>query len=274
MKKFLAFFIIFGFVISSCQLRMFAPPSTPFPTLFVPTADCGSPTLVIGTMTFQIQTLAPAADGSYAVPADGQGIAYWVKDTNTNPVFVISPTPENLTCASTVSDGTTAKLTWSNCNSTTYTLSAGQPGTLGIPALSKQSNEGITIFFEMHTTGAGTAFKGELAGQTITTVNTPDTSQKLAEISLLETSASKDGKSVDIAVSINNYGSSAFTLSPNDVVLTPSDGTPISMTSSNPALPKEIAAGKTETFHFTFPRPAIPTATLKVLTAEYDVEGY
>ena len=37
---------------------------------------------------------------------------------------------------------------------------------------------------------------------------------------------------------------------------------------------KEIAPGVTETIYFTFPRPSSPTATLKIFTVEYDIEGY
>src|SRR5919108_1063832 len=65
------------------------------PTMFIPTPDCGSPTLVLSTSTFQIQNITPAPDGSLAVPSDTSGIAYWVEGTNTNYVFVLSPTPDN-----------------------------------------------------------------------------------------------------------------------------------------------------------------------------------
>jgi hypothetical protein len=46
------------------------------------------------------------------------------------------------------------------------------------------------------------------------------------------------------------------------------------MTSSEPRLPKEIEAGSTETIYLTFPRPASPTASLKIFTIEYDIDGY
>jgi hypothetical protein len=95
-----------GFRLSMLATRSQAtpngPPTSIIPvtsntqTVFVPTADCGSPTLLIGTTTFQIQNLTPTADGSLNVPQNSPGIAYWVEGTNTNYVFVLPPMPENL----------------------------------------------------------------------------------------------------------------------------------------------------------------------------------
>jgi hypothetical protein len=259
----------FGFLAS-------ATPTQVFPTLFVPTPDCGSPTLVLGTSTFQIQTLAPEIDGSLTVSPDTSGIAYWVEGTDNNYVFVLSPTPDNLSIMSTITAGSTAKVTWKNCNSTTYTLSASQPGSFNGSALPDQSVDGITVFFQTDATGAGFVFNGELTEEQISTINTPASgaSDIQAEIGLLETTTSADGTTISIGVSIYNWGQSAFTLSTSDVSLTQQDGASLNMVSSEPALPKEIAAGTTETIHFTFPRPASPTATLKIFTVEYDIEGY
>src|SRR6185503_7632034 len=60
--------------------RLSAPPTQTevIPTMFIPTVDCGTPSLIIGSRTFQIQAFTPAPDGSLTVPADTSGIAYWV----------------------------------------------------------------------------------------------------------------------------------------------------------------------------------------------------
>lgn len=244
------------------------------PTMFIPTPDCGSPTLVLGTTTFQIQNITPAPDGSLAVPSDTSGIAYWLEGTNTNYVFVLSPTPDNLALMSRITVGSTAKATWQNCNSTTYSLSAPQQGSLNTSTAPDQSIDGITVFFKTDSSGAGFVFNGELTEEQISTINTPEGSEIQAEISLLETTSSADGTTIRVGVSIQNYGVLAFTLSTNEVSLTQEDGTPLVMTSSEPPLPKEIGAGSTETIYFTFPRPASPNAILKVLTIEYDIVGY
>ena len=246
------------------------------PTMFIPTPDCGSPTLVLGTSTFQIQNITPAPDGSLAVPPDTSGVAYWVEGTNTNYVFVLSPTPDNLALMSTITVGSTAKATWQNCNSTTYSLLAPQQGSLTASTLPDQSVDGITIFFQTDGSGAGLIFNGELSEQQISTIPTSASGigDIHAEISLLETTASADGTSIRFGVSILNYGTAAFTLSADDISLIQPDGSSLAMTSSEPPLPKEISPGATETIYFTFPRPSSPTATLKIFTIEYDIEGY
>ena len=262
MKKTLGILILLALVLSSCQLPSFGSKEE----------GCGPSTLKIGERSYQIKTVKAKKDGSLKIPGNQPDTAYWVEGTETNQVFALSPTENNLALPSSLKDGDTVSVTWQNCNSTTYTISDVQSTVPDNSALVDQSASQVTIF--VRGDSSGFVARGELAGETISTFNTPDASEKLAEISLLETSAAKDGKSININVSINNYGSSAFTLSPTDVSLTASDGTPLALTSSDPALPKEIAAGKTETFQFTFPHPGTPIATLKVLTVEYDVEGY
>lgn len=272
--------ILLIIVLSACQSPLFANPAPTatqtqvIPTLFVPTPDCGSPTLVLGSSTLQIQNLAPAQDGSGTIPVDTSGIAYWVQGTSTNLVFVLPPTPQNLVVMSSISVGNTAKVTLSNCNSTTYSLSAAQAGVLDVPALSDQSTEGITIFFQTDVSGAGFVYKGELTEQQINTINTPAASEVQAEISLLGTTASADGTTIKVDLSIQNFGTAAITLSASDVSLLNEDSTPLVMVSSEPALPKEISSGAIEAISLTFPRPVSPSATLKVFSAEYDIEGY
>jgi len=251
-------------------------PAPVIPTMFIPTPDCGSPTLVLGTETFQIQNITPHADGSLLVPADTSGIAYWVEGTITNYVFVLSPTPENLALMSTITVGSTAKATWQDCNSTTYNLSVPQQGSLTVSTLPDQSIERITVFFQTDVSGAGFVFSGELTEELLSTINTPvlGGSEIQAEISLLETSTSPDGTTMRIGISIQNFGAAAFALSVNDVSLIQPDATPLIMVNSEPTLPKEIGPGATETIYFRFPRPSSPTVTLKIFDIEYELEGY
>jgi hypothetical protein len=273
----LVLLVLLAYLFGGNFIQQLAAPATEtqvFPTLFVPTTDCGSATLLLGTSTFQIQDLTPAADGSLTVPSDTSGIAYWVEATMTHPVFIISSHPENMTVMSTVTAGIPAKVTWKNCNSTSYNLSAGQAATLDIVGMSAQSTDGTTIFFQTDPSGAGFVFEGEFTEQQLSSINTPSPSEIQAEISLLETTAAPDGTSVRIGVSVQNFGASALNLTVNDVALTAADGMPLSLTLSEPALPREIATGAVETIYFTFARPSAPTATLKIFTVEYDIEGY
>jgi hypothetical protein len=137
-----------------------------------------------------------------------------------------------------------------------------------------QSVSEITIFVQPDSATAGFVVKGKLMGETITTFNTPDTTAIQAEVSLLETTTSTDGKTIRVSISILNNGGSPITLSNSDVSLTPESAAAMALESSEPALPKEIKVGATETLYLTFARPSTPTATLKVFSAEYELEGY
>jgi hypothetical protein len=211
----LTFGILVGLVLRQRGFQLPAPATQTqsIPTMFFPTADCGSPILLLGTATFEIKTVAPALDGSLSVPADTSDIAYWVEGTDTNYVFVLSLTPQNLALMQTVTVGSTAKATWADCSSTTYSLSAPQQSSLDGSASSDQSSAGITIFFETDPSGAGVMVNGELTEEEITTFNTPasEPSEIQAGIGLLETT-SEDGDTIRVSASVYNYGEAEFTL--------------------------------------------------------------
>ena len=133
------------------------------PTVFVPTVVCGSPNLVLGQTTFQIQNISPAPDGTLAVLPDGPGIAYWLAGTDGNYLIILSPTPDNLSLLSTLTAGNTAKATWADCSSLTYSLSAPEPGTINISTLLSQLTSGLTIFFQTDASGNGSIIRGDLA---------------------------------------------------------------------------------------------------------------
>ena len=271
----LAALVAFLFRGSLFQLIKPATQTPVIPTMFVPTPDCGPATFVLGPTTFQIQTINPAADGSLSVPPDTSGVAYWVDATNINYVFVLSPTADNLSLISSLTAGTIAKATWSNCNSTTYNLFAPEQGPASVSTLLNQSTSGITVFLQSDPSTASLVIRGELTEEQISTINTPAAGTEIqAEISLLETTTSPDGTTIRVRISIQNYGASPFTLSISNVSLTSQDGTALIMVNSEPLLPKEISAGSTETVYFTFPRPSSPIATLKILEIEYELEGY
>lgn len=250
---------------------------TPFiPTLFIPTPDCGSSTLTIAATVFQIQTVQLAADGSIPTLTAEEGVAAWVEGTDAILFFLLPPTQANRALIAALQEGGVAKVTWQSCNSMTFSLSAPQPGTWATNYLPDQSTSGISIFLLPDANEAGLVVDGLLIEEQIVNMGTPISSgsEIQAEISLLETTAAADGSTLRVGVSILNSGPSAISLSVNDVSLTQPDATRLEVLLSEPALPKEIAPGAVETFYFTFPRPATGTATLKVFTVEYELDGF
>jgi len=242
------------------------------PKLF-PKNGCTA-TLVLGTNQYKIQTIKPNSDGTLSIPNNHPDTAYWVEGTDTNYVFGLSPSANNLALETSIKSGDQATITLGNCNSTKYSLSVPQQGVPNNSTLLDQSVSEITVFVQPDSSTAGFVVTGELLGETITSFNTPDTSQIQAEVSLLETTTSADGKTIRVGISVLNSGGSPITLSANDVSLTPENAAAIALEISEPALPKEIKTGATETFHFTFARPNTPTATIKVFSAEYELDGY
>lgn len=252
-------------------------PTTVVPAIAVASPDCGPPTLTIGATIFQVQTIDPAPDGSLTLPPGAAGVAYWVRGTDTNRVFVLGSTPENMAVLSSLSAGSEATVKSANCDSSTHALAAPEPGFFNVSSLPDQSVEGLSIFFQTDASGNGYFFSGDLTGEEINVFNLPSAAEETgaqAEISLLNTTTSSDGTAILVELSVLNYGGTAFTFTVNDVTLALEASVTFPILNSEPSLPREVQPGATETFTFTFPRPPTPTATLKVLTVEYELEGY
>ncbi|HSL43694.1 MAG TPA: hypothetical protein VK897_09700 [Anaerolineales bacterium] len=134
----------------------------------VPTQECHPSTLVLGETTFQIQILPLGPDGLSNLPINTAGIAYWVDGTQTNPVFVLSPTPKNLAVVSTIDLGSQATATWADCTVVRYPVTAHEPGAFGIAV-----QQGITVFFPIDASGAGFVFTAALTGEPDHVLNRP-----------------------------------------------------------------------------------------------------
>ena len=257
-RRIIPLFIILAVVTTSCQIPFIGqkPP-------------CGQSVLQIGETTYQIKETKTKSDGSLKIPSNIPDIAYWINQTDTNLVFALSPTPENLALQNINPEQ--AIVTWENCNSSTYILTAPQAGVPDMDTLLDQSFSGITIFVQ--DSNSGFVIHGEFIGEEIQVFDTPDPSEMLAEISLLETIPSADKTTIKVNVSVANYGQANITLTSNDVSLLIRDSIFMPLT-SEPTLPIEIAPGATETISFAFAFPNAPGATLKVFSAEYELEGY
>ncbi len=253
-------------VLSACQAA-----STP-----VPTPQCVEPTLTLGSAKFVIKTIARAADGSISVPPDTPNVAYQVEGTQPNYVLVLSPSPNNLALRNAVKDGDKATVVLANCNSTVFSVSAPQPAPSSISTLLNQPTSGLVMLVQTSPSAAGFVVTGELSEEILKAIDTPQPgpSNRQAEVSLLETTASADKATIRVGVSILNTGTAPFSLSANDVALTPENAAPVAPTSTEPSLPHDFKPGTTENIYFTFPRPSTNTAVLKVLDIEFDVEGF
>lgn len=250
---------------------------------------CAPQTLTIAERQFEVKSIKMERDGSFKVPANQQGTAYWVQGTGTHPVLALSLTADNIALLTSLKAGDMATvMAGGACGGTVYALSAVRQGVPDRAAVDDQSASGITLFVQTFGsagfTVAGTmkeAILGAAAAATSTphatpvdTIPAPDPSILQAEISLLGVTAAPDDQTISISVSIVNTGQKAGRLSKRDVSLLDADGKSQGPEASEPPLPQPLPPGETHEFSFTFSRPASPTATLRILGVEYEIEGY
>jgi hypothetical protein len=238
------------------------------------TPPCAGASLQLGAATWKIETIQQSADGLITVPADTHRVAYWIKNLEMNSVFALSPTQANLDLLANLQGGEQATITWENCNTATFILFAPQTGDPDAEVFTDQSAFGLIVYIPESPSTLGMLVQGGLAGETITSPPTPEPSEVNAEISLLETSTSDNQQTIQVVISIVNYGSDPITLTENDISLTPNDAAPLKVTRVDPALPQEINPDETKPFTLIFPRPDTATATMKIFTVEYDLEDY
>jgi hypothetical protein len=125
--------------------------------------DCGFSTLTLGTATFQIQELMRQADGSLSIPGDTSGIAYHIAGTESKAVFILSPTPQNISVMSTISVGSPVTALGAGCTPITYSLTAPQVGRLDGSIFAGDAADSIAIFFPTVSSGEGFLYQGRLA---------------------------------------------------------------------------------------------------------------
>jgi hypothetical protein len=265
---------------STAQSLVFPPtsqPVQPSPLVFsTSTPSCSSASLRIGTNTWQLEAIQREADGSISVPSNTPGIAYWVSNLRQNNVFALSPNQENLDILNATQGGDEVTITWESCNTTTYNLSSIEAGSPDPAILLDQKTIGLVVYVPDSPLDPGLTLQGALEGETITNPPTaaPSSGEVDAEISLLDTTTSSDKLTLQVLVSIKNYGASPITLSASDIILTPEGSASLAIASSDPALPQAIQPGVTQTFTLVFPRPQTETATVTIYTVEYDLEGF
>lgn len=159
-----------GFQLSVPAAQMQATPTLSpaliAPTVLVATVTCESQTFVLGATTFQVQNLTFAPDGSLPTPPTTSGVAYWLDTTEGNHIVLLASTPENISLETTLTPDSSAKVTWTDCSSMTFSLSSPEPNSANISALPNQLISGLTIFFQTDAYGNGLIVRGELAEMT------------------------------------------------------------------------------------------------------------
>ncbi len=243
-------------------------------TLTGQTSSCSGATLKIGSVSLPFDSLQIGSSGSVEAPPNNPARAYWIKNLANNDVFILSPTQENLDLLASLSAGATASITWENCNTSTYTLLSPQAGEPGLDILLDLKPIGLVIYVPASDLSAGVTVEGSLTGEIIASPPTSAPSDENAEVSLVGTNTSADDQSIQVQVSILNYGDSPITFSETDISLVADDATVIALSSADPQLPQIIQPNETKTFSLVFARPKTSTALLTIFSIQYDLENY
>jgi hypothetical protein len=241
----------------------------------MPTPACAASTLQIGDTPLVFKSTWQSSDGSWNIPVINPAPAYWIRNLEKNYVFILTHRKDALALFNSLKGGEQAVIIFDNCNASRFMLSAPQSGEPSTEMLLSQP-AGIIVYLPHKGTSPGIMVRGELLDETTTSPPTfaPSTGEVNAEISLLETFTSEDKQTIQVVISILNYGSEPITLSIGDISLTPTEQTSLAASRVDPALPKEIKASETQTFTLIFARPESPNATLKIFAQSFTLGEY
>jgi hypothetical protein len=214
--------------------------------------------------TFRVETIARPADGPITPPKDTPNVAYWVEGTNSNHVFLLSPTPNNQALSASLKSGDEAHIVWADCTSSSYTLLPFEQLPSNVSTILDQSVPGISVLVPAAPSTPGFVVKG---GQWEVQLAADDPSID-GGVTLLEATASSDGKTVRVGIAITNYGSDAFSVSVENISLMSEGAAPIALLSAEPTLPRKINPGAREVFYLTFPQASSRTVTLRIFNAD------
>ncbi len=235
-----------------------------------PTPRCVQPMLQLGTLKFPIRSVARPADGSLPLPAQAD-IAWWLEGTSVNYVFDLNPTEGSLISLNNIVPGSAVTITWADCSTEDYQVSAVTSQAPLSASLLDQSQGGITILIPASSSAATLLIQGQLQGVTITSFSTPDANAIQAEISFLDQTTSADGNTLTMTIDVKNTGSRPIDVTGNDVTLTVPDIVQEIPLITDPALPQQIAPGADTTLILTFSKPQGKTAVFKVLDFSVDI---
>lgn len=255
-------FAMLVFFTMSCQLW----------SLLTYQPPCGPSVLSLAERNFEIKTVKAGFSALPKIPQNTPNTAYWVDGTNTPYVVFLSPVADNLSLGDILRGGEQARIVWASCDSASFILGAPRQEILNVPGLLNQSVSGLAVIIQSDPAAVAWVIRGELVSGEIQDISTPEPEDVLAEVSLLETALSQDGSQLKVSVSIVNFGQRTIMVSSENVTLLASGTVALPLT-SEPALPREIAPGATETFTLIFVRPTASEATLRVFDVEFVLGG-
>lgn len=237
-----------------------------------PTPACIRPVLTLGPTSYTIESVPRQADGSFALPVDGQGSAFWIEGPPGSYVFGMNPHPANLALRSALRSGDPLHITWADCSEEAYVVQSVDALPADMSALFDPPAAGIYVFVTSGPGQEGFVVRGvrpeKPAGQSPAAEEQGGTR---ASVEFLETTLSADGTRLLMALALSNQGDTPIRLAVEDISLAAVDAGPQRPTSTQPALPLEIAPGEQATISLVFTNPPAGVGIFRLLDFTLDL---
>jgi hypothetical protein len=133
-------------------LRAIDPTATP---------QCVPPTLTLGNLAYPIDLLPGVTSGILPVTNPVAGTAWWVSDTFSPYVFLLTPPPGSTDPSSRINLGAAIVVRWENCSSENFILTSFETGAADATSFLTQANPGIAVVIQPLGTGLGYVLYGQ-----------------------------------------------------------------------------------------------------------------
>jgi hypothetical protein len=246
---------------------------TPTPTLTpTPTPQCVRPTLSLGAASYPLEVVSQPGNGKLPDIAGTAGTAWWVSDTFSPFVFLLTPGVGSPDLHNTLKPGDPLVVQWADCGREEFVLTDLQVGSPDAVTLLAQKAPGMAIIVQP----VGNTPGYVIYGQRPELVNPPtpeptDANTIMVDISFGDTAISTDGQTLVTRLTLTNRGANPLTLTTDDLSLTAEEQSPLSPLSVKPALPQAIPPGGSLSITVTLPNPGGHTAVLRVLDTTVDL---
>lgn len=229
--------------------------------------------LEIAGQTYPVQAIPPSSTGNWKLPAD-EGRAFWVEGTNRHTFFLLPLNPANQTLLHSLQAGDTAAFTSRRCITTIFRLSKFTEGAPNPAGQLDQNSTRITVYMPASSEFPGYVLEGSQQGEELRRASTPNPDTQQLTISFEGILASSNDSAVTLRVKIKNNAKNAVRVDTADAFLTPNGSGPLDTLSTEPGLPLLLKPGGTQEIRLIFPHPSMPSATLRIFNAEFQVDGY
>jgi hypothetical protein len=269
----------------------------PTETLAAVAPECEQGYLFAAGRVFEIELLAPMADGSLRLPQGTPEAAYYVdggtpQNSAGGYAFFLNDTPENQALLDSSQAGSPVSILWRGCILEESTLLGIRQATAEGPPAFDPASPGVTLYLvsggpaalplpptptipsQPASTSTPVPQPTSIAQPTNTPAPTIPPPQGTIEAEIGFENKQVSASTITLTISVYNYGPNPFTLYSTDVLLVTPGGSRVALGSSVPALPSQFPSGASQTFSFSFPNPGGSGIVFQIFNVEFDLDDF